>query len=114
MIVPEPVNITDVFGNQVFADEKRTPFIMDLKTFLLGRLIDPKLTEGKNGMDAALLAFSLKTRIDTTDFEVGSTIELEDDQWNGICKAVKDPTNGYDVRFQHQLVPFIKAVIDAT
>jgi hypothetical protein len=114
IIVPEPVNVTDIFDNQIFADENKTPFIINLKTFLLGRLVDPKLTDGKNGMDGALLVFSLKTRIDTMNFEPGSTIELEDDQWNGVCKAIKEPTGGYDPRFQHKLIPFIKAITEAT
>jgi hypothetical protein len=114
IIVPEPIKVTDIFDNQIFMDENKTPFIIDLKIFLLGRLVDPKLTEGKNGMEAALFAFGLKTRIDTMNFEPGSTIELEDDQWNGVCRAIKEPTGGYDPRFQHKLVPFINAVIEAT
>ena len=108
--VPPPVTVTDVFGNEI-RTEKGALFIMDLKTFLLGRLVDPIFYEGKNGAEAAMLVLATKLRLDSSTF--GETIELEDEQWERFCKAAKTPTGGYDGRFQHVLVPYIQAILEA-
>jgi len=111
--IPQDVELKDTLNRPVLAEDGK-PVCLNLKTFLLLRMQDPKFAEGKTGLDAAEFALETKHMIESQSFIAGEKLMLEDEQWRRLKAASLEPTSPYDPRIIHCLVPLLKAIVDAT
>jgi hypothetical protein len=59
------------------------------------------------------LMMGLAIRQHFTGSNPGDVVGLPLDQWEALCKAMREPTNGYNPEVMFQLLPMVTAVIDA-
>lgn len=111
--VPKPIQAVSILGDALY-DQDGTPVLLHFRDFILGRLVDQKFGEGLTGMDAAILGFETRNRILCELDRKDSVIALEDEQFKRLQKATAEPTGGYNPTIQHNLVPFLLAIRDAT
>jgi hypothetical protein len=109
MKVPADVKLTNWYGEEI-KDQKGEPVApITFYDFIIGRLTDPKFSKD---MATILRAFEIKTRAK----KMGAYLALEDVDYTALLDVVTEPSPQapYNSMISHCLVPFFKAVTEAT
>jgi hypothetical protein len=106
--VPESVRMTNWYGEEVKNQEGEGATVT-FKEFVVGRLMDPKFSKD---MATILRAFEIKTQAE----KMTSLLVLEDVDYDLLLDVVANPSQQaqYNSLISYCLVPFFKAVKDAT
>ncbi len=106
--VPESVKLTNWYGEEMKGQDG-SPAVISFREFILGRLMDPKLSKD---MSTILRAFEIKTRAE----KMSEYLMLEDADYALLSDVVSSPSPQapYNSLISHCLVPFFKAVTEAT
>lgn len=109
--IPAPVEVTNLEGT-VIKNEKDEPVTVTFEQFLLGRLTDPKFA---SNMAQVLIAVEIKTKLSEAKKVGGLVLELENEHYKTLKEVVENPSKevGYTPGLAHNLVAFMKAVVDA-
>lgn len=62
-------------------------------------------------LDSLMLGLSIRQAFIAA--KAGDIIGLPLEQWEALCKAVREPSNGYNPEVMFQMLPMVKAIIDA-
>lgn len=114
----KPVALTTASGKRITTlvedgnGQREAQVVISQKDFLLGLTSDPKLTSGLRGMVAAARALEIIDALNACDFDKES-IDLENDHQERLLAVAEDPSEEFDPRWRHCLVPFGKALKDA-
>ncbi len=81
----------------------------DFYSLIKERTSDP----GHFGKTVDALMTGLAIRQHFTGAKPGDVIGLELGEWNTLCAALREPSNGYNPEVMFQLLPMVKAVLDA-
>lgn len=100
------VMLHNIEGNAL-QDEKGDHVTISLKRFILGRLTDPSFAAD---MASVLSALQIREAVERAD----NVIEIETEDWKRLAAATKTPQGGYNAAFAHCLVPFMKAITEAS
>ena len=106
--VTESVKLTNWYGEEMKGQDG-VPAVISFKDFVIGRLMDPKFSKD---MATILRAFEIKTRAE----KMGEYLMLEDADYSLLSDVVSNPSSQapYNSLISHCLVPFFKAVTEAT
>lgn len=108
--VLEPIVLKNLFDKDIVqTDEggKKFASSMSFKNFLLQRVGDQKLSADMESLETVV---RLKKAIDSADTHV----ELETSDWKALLEVVKNPSSPYNPLFAYCLLPFMKAVEQAS
>lgn len=108
--VPEPVRMAAIDGSPILQEGNKEWFVT-LAEFIQGRLTDKNLN---SEMDRLFAVVDMREAVR----ELGDKkyLALETKHWEYLRDAVKTPhpETGYNHIIAHNLVPLIKAVVNAT
>ena len=109
MKVPANVKLTNWYGEEIKDQKGESAAPISFKDFCIGRLMDPKFSKD---MATILRAFEIKNRVQ----KMGEYLMLEDVDYAALLDAVTEPSPQapYNSLISHCLVPFFKAVTEAT
>jgi hypothetical protein len=102
--VPGPV----VLKNLVTGEDLEPRVEWDFHKFLVNVVL-PDSAMGK-GFKADLARFTIEALAKNKKAKV---LEIEDEHWNSLKKAVESPQGEIDNRARMQLLPFQKAIVEA-
>jgi len=83
------------------------------REFMFQRLVDEAFVGNRAGSEAAIFVLDARDELVKCDFADSSELKLEEDVWKSLCDSVRAPKNDYQPHLRHNLVPFIRAVLDA-
>lgn len=77
--------------------------------FVKDRTNDP--THFGKTLDDLMLGYAVRTAF--FNCKPGDVIGLTLEQWEGFCKALREPSTGYNPEVMFQLLPMVLAILDA-
>jgi hypothetical protein len=88
---------------------KSVKFTRDFEAFIKERTND----NGHFGktLDTLMLGFAIRQAF--LGAKAGSAIGLTLEQWDALCKSLREPTGGYNPEVMFQMLPMVRAVLDA-
>lgn len=106
--VLDDIKLVDLNDNEVAPEGKQLE--ISFKDFVLGRLSDPKFAKS---MDMVFSALQIKQSL--KDLE-GDVLVLDTSDWQNLLEVVKEPSPQatYHPLYAFNLVPFMKAIVEAT
>lgn len=107
--IPEPVSLFNIVTGETMLDEKGGSDVRTFERFVLERLVDPKWgTSVKMIMMAAKISEQAKG--------ANGVLVLEDADYDELKQVTEtpDPRLPYDQRSAHCLIPFMKAIAEAS
>ena len=107
VVSDESVVLKSLNGELVTLEGSEDPAEMTFKQFILSRLTDPSF--GKTYEDV-LSASRVRTCLD--DFD--GVLPLETSDWERLERAVRNPEPAYNTLIAFNLIPFMKAVLEAS
>ena len=108
IIVPEDIKLTSWAG-EVMKDESGQQATIRFKDFIIGRLMDPKFAKD---MSTILRAVEIKAKTNG----MGKVLALEDVDFELLADVTRNPSPqySYNPTISHCLVPYLKAITEAT
>jgi len=107
--VPKDIHITDLrTGEQLFLGQagSSVPWISTFKDFICGTL----LQDARFGRTAANVLSGAEIRAAL----IGEVVQLDEDDYELLKSVLQTPEVGYRPEVAIQLVPFFRAILDAT
>jgi hypothetical protein len=110
--IPSDIQIVDLAsGEPLFlgnAAGERSPWLVSFKAFVCGTLLpDPKF--GKTA-STVISGAGIRTALEAP----GGFLVLEGDDWELLKSVLESPENRYKPEVALQLIPFFRAILDAT
>lgn len=106
--VPQDIRLIDLVTHEPLLLPDQTLWVISFKAFVCGTLLkDPKF--GKTGA-AVISGAGIRAAVEK-DTEV---IVLDGEEYDLLKSVLEAPENGYKPEIAVQLIPFFKAILDAT
>lgn len=106
---PADAALVQITGEPVL-NEQGQPVLCKFSTFALGRLTDQAFAA--SGMDGVLQVMKLREVL--KDAQPGDVLAIEDADYKPLVQATRNPSAGYNMAIAHCLVPFMRAICEAT
>ena len=103
--IPAPVQPATVLGK---VEPNTQPFTF--REFLAMLAGDAKLTAGRKGGDAILLAADIAAAVRACPIEIGAVLALENDHADRLLAVLADPSEPFNPRSMATLAPFVRAL----
>lgn len=104
--IPEPILLTDLDGKPYATPTG--PMLAKFDQFVRGRTLDPVFGQDFAGVIAAVEIGNV-----FKDCKPGAFVAVETEHWKRLDRATREPKNPYDMKVAVQMLPFMKAVIEA-
>lgn len=101
IVVPKPIPLKDLAGNP-------TGRVMSFSEFVLDRLCDEAFQKAMPGMRGVLAAVEVQQELKGG----GEEIRVPDEAHAALVKAIKHPSQPYNMAVAMQLLPFMQAIVD--
>jgi hypothetical protein len=107
--IPTDIAIVDIeTGQPVLRAPNSVPMVISFKNFICGTLLkDPAF--GKT-VAAVIAGAGLRAAMETSQ----QVLKIEGDEYELLKKVLEAPDSGYRSEIAIQLVPFFRAILDAT
>jgi hypothetical protein len=105
--IPQPIVVLD--DNDEPLKTENGELKISFPEFVRGRTSDERFGKDMNGIESAL---SIRTSIKGKSS--GELWELDEDDWEKLRDVVKTPSTAYNTRIVVFLVPFLRAITEAT